>query len=408
MSKIDELIQQLCPNGVEYRRLNEICNMRGRIGFRGYTRRDLVAPGQGAISLSPSNISNGVVSYSNCTYISWDKYDESPEIKVNIGDIIFTKTASVGKTALIKSLPAKATINPQLVLITATNCNSAYLSYVLQGKAFQDEVLRMTGIGSVPNISQANLGSIEIPLPPLPIQEEIVRILDAFTSHAAELQAELQARREQYEYYRNKLLSFEDDSSVEWKKLGEICEKAKAIDWKSTNISFDYIDLSSVDIQKSSIGDCTAITTSNAPSRAQQIVREGDILFGKTRPTLMRFAVVPKRYNEQICSTGFCVIRVNSEVCNRFVYHYLRSGKFLLYVSENQEGAGYPSITDKKIMKFTVPIPPLSEQRRIVAILDKFEALVNDLTEGLPAEIAARQEQYEYYRDRLLSFPKAV
>ena len=394
MSKIDELIQQLCPNGVEYRRLNEICNMRGRIGFRGYTRRDLVAPGQGAISLSPSNISNGVVSYSNCTYISWDKYDESPEIKVNIGDIIFTKTASVGKTALIKSLPAKATINPQLVLITATNCNSAYLSYVLQGKAFQDEVLRMTGIGSVPNISQANLGSIEIPLPPLPVQEEIVRILDAFTSHAAELQAELQARQEQYEYYRNKLLSFEDDSSVEWKKLGDVCaildsrrrpvSKGKRVKgiypYYGANGIQDYVD--------DYIFNGTYL-----------LVGEDGSVINKDKSPVLNWATGRIWVNNH----AHILSETDSGANLRYLYYALS----VTDVSDVVRGTP-PKLNQKNLQNLLIPIPPLPVQEEIVAILDKFEALVNDLTEGLPAEIAARQEQYEYYRDKLLSFPKAV
>ena len=104
MSKLDELIKKYCPDGVEYKNLHDICEIRGRIGFRGYTKQDVVAEGEGAISLSPSNILNGEISFNTRTYISWSKYEESPEIKAEINDILFCKTASVGKTALIKRL----------------------------------------------------------------------------------------------------------------------------------------------------------------------------------------------------------------------------------------------------------------------------------------------------------------
>lgn len=204
MSKLQELINRLCPDGVPFKPLGELCEIKGRIGFRGYTRADIVSTGDGAISLSPSNIKDGRIDYSDSTYISWEKYEESPEIKIYNGDIVFTKTASVGKTSLVENLAEAATINPQLVVLKEIKCNNSYLSYVLKHERVQNEVRKLSGIGSVPNISQTALSKILIPVPPIEVQEEIVRILDTFSAHAAELQA----RKEQYEYYRNLLLTF--------------------------------------------------------------------------------------------------------------------------------------------------------------------------------------------------------
>lgn len=197
---------------VEWKKMSEVCEIKGRIGFRGYTRQDLVEEGKGAISLSPSNIVNGVLTFDNNTYISWEKYDESPEIIAKIGNIVFTKTGSVGKTALITELPQECTINPQLVLITCMGCNNAYLKHVLQNASFQLKVRKFAGVGSVPNISQKALASIEIPIPPVQEQERIATILDRFESLTTSLQsglpAEIAARRQQYEHYRDKLLTF--------------------------------------------------------------------------------------------------------------------------------------------------------------------------------------------------------
>lgn len=193
-------------------KMSELCEIRGRIGFRGYTRRDIVDAHKGAISLSPSNIINGCISYKHSTYISWSKYEESPEIYAEVGDIVFAKTASVGKTAIIKQLPEKATINPQLVLLKNIKCNASYLSYLLKATEFQTTVRMKMGIGSVPNISQKAIGEILVPIPPLAEQERIVGILDRFETLANDiaqgLPAEIDARRQQYEYYRDKLLSF--------------------------------------------------------------------------------------------------------------------------------------------------------------------------------------------------------
>ena len=254
---------------------------------------------------------------------------------------------------------------------------------------------------------------IEIPLPPIEVQTEIVRILDKFTSLEAELEAELKAeldcRKRQYEYYRDKLLSFDNEGGqeVEWKKMSEVCLKTSKINWKLVEGEYKYIDLSSVDRDNHKISDCTIINKENAPSRAQQVVKTGDILFGTTRPTLMRFCYIPKEYDGEVCSTGYCVIRVNNEMINsHFVYHFLFTRKFQEYVEGHQKGASYPAISNKDVMSFELPIPSLSEQERIANILDRFESLTTSLQSGLPAEIAARRQQYEHYRDKLLTFKR--
>lgn len=200
-----------------WKTMGEICEIRGRIGFRGYTRKDIVSKGKGAISLSPSNIINGSLSLESLTYISWEKYNESPEIMVDEGDVIFTKTASVGKTTIIKNLREKTTINPQLVVLKKIKCNPHFLSFLLNGAYFQNEVKKLTGIGSVPNIPQSSLAQIRIPIPPLELQERIASILDRFETLVNDLTqglpAEIAAVKEQYEYYRNKLLTFKELSA---------------------------------------------------------------------------------------------------------------------------------------------------------------------------------------------------
>ena len=147
------------------------------------------------------------------------------------------------------------------------------------------------------------------------------------------------------------------------------------------------------------------INSSNSPSRAQQIVFEDDVIFGTTRPTLKRFCFIPEKYDGQICSTGFCILRADTnKVLPKYLYFSITTSTFNAYVKHNQEGASYPSISNIKVKQFQIPIPPLAEQARIVSILDKFDTLVNSISEGLPREIELRQKQYEYYRDYLLSF----
>lgn len=193
---------------------------------------------------------------------------------------------------------------------------------------------------------------------------------------------------------------------VEYKKLGEVCKKTKNIKWKDNPTKEClYIDLSSVDCETHGFSNqLTMINAETAPSRAQQIVETNDVLFGTTRPTLMRFAIVPQKLNGHICSTGYAVLRANPEiVLPQFLYFILNTHRFYSFVENNQEGAGYPSISFSRLQNFLFPCPPREVQEEIVKILDRF----SDYAAELQAELQARKEQYEYYRNLLLTFNPA-
>jgi len=176
--------------------------------------------------------------------------------------------------------------------------------------------------------------------------------------------------------------------------------------WKENdNIDFKYIDLSSVDRMSNKITETQIITSQNAPSRAQQIVRNNDVIFGTTRPTLKRYCLITPEYDGQICSTGFCVLRANTEmILPKYLFFVLTTSDFYNYVESNQEGAGYPAISNNKVKEYKMAVPSIEEQNRIVEVLDKFDSLVNDISIGLPAEIDGRRKQYNYYRGKLLDF----
>ncbi len=195
---------------------------------------------------------------------------------------------------------------------------------------------------------------------------------------------------------------------MERKRLGEVCEKVSKIRWQEIDSEkeFQYVELASVKISNNKIEAASLITALNAPSRAQQIIKTNDVLLGITRPTLKRHCIVPNKYNEQICSTGFCVLRANRQILYpNFLFYLITTEQFYTYLEENQEGTSYPTIAPSVVFEYSIPLPPLSEQARIVSILDKFDTLVNSLCEGLPREIDLRHKQYEYYRDQLLTFP---
>lgn len=218
-------------------------------------------------------------------------------------------------------------------------------------------------------------------------------------------------RQKQYQYYRDLLLSEHELAKVgfEWKSLGEVVLPTNNIKWHESDLSYRYIDLSSVDKDSNNIGETLEITSKNAPSRAQKIVKKDDVIFATTRPTQMRSALIPPNLDGQIASTGYCILRANqNEVLPKWIYYNLQIDEFKIYLQDKQSGTAYPAISDGLIKQFQIPIPPLSVQSQIVAILDTFDTLTQSISEGLPKEIQLRQKQYEYYRERLLNFKATI
>jgi len=168
---------------MEYKKykLGDICKIFGRIGFRGYTTEDLVSsPANGAISLSPSNIVDGVMDLSKCTYINWEKYEESPEIKIASNDIVIVKTGnSYGRTAIIRNVEHPMTLNPQFVVLKNIQINPVYLSYFLKTDEFQKQVYGIVGGSAIPTLSQENLARLIVRVPNENIQNTIADILDS-------------------------------------------------------------------------------------------------------------------------------------------------------------------------------------------------------------------------------------
>ena len=277
-----------------------------------------------------------------------------------------------------------------------------YLYYYLYenfGKYINQKSFKSTAA----SIRKPMLLDFPVAIPSLPEQTRIVGILDTFTASIENLKEQIAERRKQYEHYRDQLLDLEGKEGVEMKTLGEVCLKTKNIKWKSEpeENSYFYIDLSSVNIDLNNITDTTEINKDSAPSRAQQIVKIDDILLGTTRPTLKRYCQVPMQYDNQICSTGYCVFRANTAiVLSRWIFHNIGNGRFWDYCEQKQQGAGYPCLSNSDAFSYSIPVPSLEEQQRIVSILDTFEASI----QNLEAQLKEREKQYEYYRNKLLTF----
>lgn len=378
MSKLQELIKELCPDGVEFKKLEEVCEI-----FSGKNKQKKE---QGKY---PVYGSTGIIAY--CDNYQYDKEQ--------------LLIARVGANAgFIHIANGKYDVSDNTLIVDVIGtCNSIYIYYVL----VNSNINRYSKGGGQPLVTASDIKKIEIPLPPLEIQNEIVRILDTFTSHTAELQAELQARKEQYEYYRNKLLTFdENDERVKWMTLGEVSVNVCSGGTPSTSNKKYYqghipwlrtqeVDWKDVSATKIKISE-DAIKNSSA-----KIIPPNCVIVAMYGATAGKTCInkIPLTTNQACCN-----LEINKDIAlYKYVYYWL----YKEYYKLKALGEGSQSnISGKKIKSYAIPIPPLSEQQRIVSILDKFESLVNDLSEGLPAEITVVQEQYEYYRNKLLTFKR--
>lgn len=189
-------------------RLKYVVDIFGRIGFRGYTEQDLVDENEGAITLSPSNIQNMKMDYSKCSFLTWQKYYESPEIKIKNGDVLFVKTGSTyGKVGYVENLPMEATINPQLVVFKNISMNSKLLFYMLQMSFVKDQCELAVVGGTIPTMSQVKIGNIYIPFPSLVEQQRIAEFLDKECGKIDGLKADIQAQIDTLEQYKRSVIT---------------------------------------------------------------------------------------------------------------------------------------------------------------------------------------------------------
>lgn len=267
----------------------------------------------------------------------------------------------------------------------------------------------------MPQIATPDTDKFLIPIPcpenpekSLQIQAEIVRILDAFTAHTAELTAELTARKQQYNYYRDRLLSYKD-GEVEWRPLGEI---ARLITKGTTPKTFEpeginFIKLECFDngrINPSKFMFISEETNDKELKRSRLEVN--DILFAIAGATIGKCALVEEYVLPANTNQALAILRLGEKVHFKYVFYYLQTNLMREYIAKFNKTSAQPNLNLRQMSEFRIPVPSTSEQERIVSILDKFDALTNSITEGLPREIELRQKQYEYYRDLLLSFPK--
>lgn len=264
---------------------------------------------------------------------------------------------------------------------------------------------------TVKHLSAKVINKIEIPLPPIEVQTEIVRILDKFTSLEAELEAELDCRKRQYEYYRDKLLSFDNvgGQEVEWKKMSEVGTFIRGNGLQKKDFTEEGVGCIHYGQLYTHYGTSATETITYCSSELAKKLRKaakGDIVIATTSENVEDVCkAVAWLGEEEIAVSGDAFIYKHTQN-PKYMAYLFQTASFFNYKKKKATGTKVIRLTGDAMGNYLAPIPSLEEQQRIVSILDRFESLTTSLQSGLPAEISARRQQYEYYRDKLLTFKR--
>ncbi|RII40965.1 restriction endonuclease subunit S [Galactobacter valiniphilus] len=412
MSRIDELIEELAPQGVEFKTLGDIARL---VRGNGMPKTDLTDQGVGAIHYGQIYTRYRVWTTKTISFVSPETATKLA--KAEPGDIIITNTSEnvedVGKA--VAWLGDEPIVTGGHATVIKHREDPKYLSYWFQSESFFVQKKALATGTKVIDVSAKQLMKVRIPVPPLEVQREIVRVLDKFTQLEAELEAELEARRRQYEHYRDEALSFGD--TVRTVPLGDVIHNLRTglnprqnFKLNAPGAANQYITVRELAGFKIVPTDKTDLVDDEGLARIQTRSRLqiGDVLFSGTG-TIGRTALVEEEpTNWNIKEGVYALTPKRDQISSRFLIHLLRSSVIRQRILGAADGSTVASVSMASLRRVLLPVPSLDEQERVTTLLDKFDALVNDLSVGLPAELAARRKQYEYYRDKLLTFEGAV
>lgn len=378
MSRIQKLIKEKCPNGVVFKKIKDISKVTiGEFVHKNSQSENGKYP-----------VYNGGIT--NTGY--YDKYNNDGK-KV----IISARGANAGYVNRINEKYWAGNSCYTIAIINESYVDWNYLYHYLKDN--EKTLLGIQQTGSIPALSKNQVEEFKIPIPPLEVQEEIARILDKFGKLEAELEAELEARKQQYEYWRGKLLN----NDININKLGNIATFSQGI---QVDVDKQF------EVKSDGMVQFLRIVDFVKNDEIPRYIDKPDDRYMKREDTeliMIRYGAsaagkVFLNKSGAIANNMFKINLTTNEINIKYLWHYLSQTSVYKLLNNTGGSSTMPAINFKMVSLLNIPIPSLKEQQRIVKILDKFDKLVNDISEGLPAEIELRRKQYEYYRHKLFSF----
>lgn len=409
MSRIADLVQKYAPDGVEHKVLGDVAKV-----FRGkrFVKADMVESGVPCIHYGEVYTKYGLSATTSYSFLD-------PEQAVNLrfanpGDLV---VATAGETvddigngvAWLGADPV--VIHDACYAVRSDVLDPTYLSYLFRTNAFKDQIRMWISSSKISSISTQNLARAVVPVPPLEFQREIVRILNSFTDLEADLEAELEAelesRRQQYAHYRDALLAFSNGEAVQWLPMSEFGTFTRGRRFTKNDMVAEGIPSIHYGEIYTHYGVSATKTLSNVREEIGNTLRyakPNDVVIAGVGETVVDVAKAVAWLGDTEVAIHDDSYAFRSEADPTYISYVMQTAAFHAQKEKYVARAKVKRIGGESLGRIVVPVPPIDEQRRIVAILDRFDALVRDLSSRLPAEIEARRKQYAYYRDQLLSF----
>jgi type I restriction enzyme S subunit len=400
VSRIDHLIADICPEGVEFRRLAEVAAYSD-------TRVD-AADLDGTTFVGVDNLLASKGGKVNASYLPntarLTAYEPGDILLGNIRPYlkkIWLATGRGGCSGDVLALRVSSRLRERLI--------PRFLYYLMSSDEFFAYDIQHAKGAKMPRGSKEAILRYRIPVPPVDVQREVVQALDLFTSLEAELEAELEARRRQYEYYRDSLLAFAESEGVRWTTMGDVGTFTRGRRFIKADVVPEGIgSIHYGEIYTQYGTSATEVVSRVRPelARSLRFAHTGDVVIAAVGETVDEVCkAVAWLGDEDVAVHDDCFIFRHS-MNPKFVSYYFQTRAFHAEKAKHVARAKVKRVSGESLGRLKIPVPPIDEQERIVAILDKFDALVNDLSIGLPAEVRGRRKQYEHYRDRLLTFPQ--
>lgn len=413
MSRIEDLIKQYAPDGVDHVLLSDVATTVS--GLTGKAKADFTDGNARFVSYKNA-FANLAVDQSADDFVNVAEGERQHVLRR--GDVVFTGSSEsvleVGMSSVVMTEPTEPLyLNSfcfALRFVQDDFFEPGFSKYLFRSDGIRRQIQKAASGVTRINISKARFMNIRVPVPPLEVQREIVRMLDTFTDLEAELEADLEARRQQYAHYRDFLLSFTEREGVRWVPMGELGTFMRGRRFTKSDMVVEGIP----SIHYGEIYTHYGVSASEANSCVREEIREtlrfarpGDVVIASVGETVEDVAKSVAWLGETEVAIHDDSFAFRSDADPTYIAYVMQTADFQAQKEKHVARGKVKRVGSANLGKIVVPVPSIEEQRRIVVILNSFDALANDLSFGLPAEIAARRNQYTYYRDRLLSFEEA-